>query len=844
MSPVVEPSWPPKSPRDALLSSPSGRKRYQEVRNRQGNLLSPMKRSNTISNFRTKAHDLLQDGDDEQLDEEDDEETLQLKLAAIEARLKLKKLQQSRAKAAASSSDVEGDDGHRRPGSAVSSSARPSSRLNANRERHTTDRRGNGDAVQVPLSPAKRMPAVMEPESPRRVLLGIDKGLKGKDVSLRRPPPTSRTATRPASSLGPRDNAMSRSSDRYGSPANEGIRRTKSFSERIAESRNADKARQERAEKIQRSRNTAFQVDKVEIERFKEVAASHRPPPSSVRPQMGESFSRDDVLRSVHGSSSALRKTKTTPNLRGLDSFTSSPGLGDIKNSSQGEATTGEDGDSSQTKAADPSKYEPYSALHLSNRILPHSFLSRTLASKTVLRIPDLLKSVKAPDFDPPDVEGDYVVFGIVASKSSPKEHSKDSKKAKVTAKEIDPYDDGLNNTEKYMAITLTDLKWTIDLFLFDTAFPRYYKLSEGILIAILNPNIMPPPPNKLDTNRFSLCISSSDDTVLEIGSARDIGFCKAVRKDGKTCQSWVDARKTEFCDFHIDVQIRRTQSQRMGVNNGTGMFGPGGRSGPRTGFFGGNGGGGGGGYRFKQTSSGGGGAGRGLKPEGARYDYETQSTYYIAPAPRASNFSSGGGSAGGFFHRGGNRSTSASSLLDTDNDDPFLPAGMNGRGAENREERLRRRLADQQRERDIANKIGANKIGGGIGAEYLRARVGVENLSSSPSAPRGSSSSPLVSEKDKPSTTTTPLAKTAGGAAPTSLGIGSVRKADTIRLSPMKRAREGGDKRATAAVKKTRFITSKGIREAGRDSLGGGTTTTNNNKSYDDDDDDELDII
>jgi hypothetical protein len=33
---------------------------------------------------------------------------------------------------------------------------------------------------------------------------------------------------------------------------------------------------------------------------------------------------------------------------------------------------------------------------------------------------------------------------------------------------EKDPYDDGSNNTNRYMAITLTDLKWTIDLFLFD----------------------------------------------------------------------------------------------------------------------------------------------------------------------------------------------------------------------------------------------------------------------------------------------------------------------------------------------------------------------------------------
>jgi minichromosome maintenance protein 10 len=60
-----------------------------------------------------------------------------------------------------------------------------------------------------------------------------------------------------------------------------------------------------------------------------------------------------------------------------------------------------------------------------------------------------------------------------------------------------------------------------------------------------------------------------------------------------------------------------------------------------------------------------------------------------------------------------------------------------------------------------------------------------------------------------------------------------------------MKRAHEG-DKSRAGPVKKTRFITAKGIREAGRDSLGGGaqdprraTIMSKNN-----DDDDELDII
>jgi minichromosome maintenance protein 10 len=821
---VVDLSWPPKSPRDALLSSPSGRRKLQEMQNRQLDT-SPTRRPNGSMHFRSrsqpqqrfmdsdgghrneKEQDDDNDGDDN--DDDDDEETLQLKLAAIEARLKLKRLQQSKAKSSLSNSEQSAANVQPRPASALGSTGRPPSRLHSSRLRSNTNDRLHEDGVQVPLSPPKRTTGAPEPHSPRRFLLGIDKGLKGKDISLRRPP-SSTVNVRPGSSFGVRGGTESRASDGYGSfdswrDNDDGPRRTKTFSEKIAESRSLEKSRQARAEKIQKNRSTAFQFDQAEMESFKGSAVD-RPTTPPVRTQRAQSFSRDDVLRACHGPLSSLRRSKTISSLRGNDleasTLSSQDNELDFPQKQQPQTTRSQGADhqnsisddKTDVNATDASKFEPYSSLHLSNRILPHSFVSRTLASKTILRIPDLLKSVRAPEFELPEIEGDYVVLGVVASKSTPRER-KDSKK--VTTKEVDLYDDGLNNTNKYMAITLTDLKWTVDLFLFETAFPRYYKLSEGILIAILNPNIMPPPPNKIDTNRFSLAISSSDDTILEVGFARDIGFCKAVRKDGKTCQSWVDARKTEFCDYHVDVQIRRTQSQRMGVN-GTGMFGPGGRSGSRTGFFG----------KGKTV-----GHQQGLKSEGAQYAEESQSTYYIAPGPRATNASEG------MFNR-----RSAAKLIDAD-DDPFLTAGMNGRGMDNKEERFRRRLADRQRERDITEKLGSK--GSGLGAEYLRAQLN-EDSSLRPNRKADKEPNGMPSSSND------------------NFGLTSARRAaDTVRLSPLKRSRDEDKPRGGA--KKTRFITSKGIREAGRDSLGGSNSESKRTTAVvmnDDNDDDELDII
>ncbi|CAG8179529.1 unnamed protein product [Penicillium salamii] len=770
-------------------------------------MTSPLKRSSTTPNFRSKAQQLLDEDDME----EEDEETLQLQLAEIKARLRLKKLQQKNR--GRSSSILEEDES--RPSSAISPSRteRAEDRNPAQRSPKKLIKRTSNDEIQVPASPTRREIPANDPISPRRYVMGIDKGWKANDVSLKRPPIT-RPDPRPSSHLGFRDGATPRANDLFSarpqtSPAGGGLNRIKSFSERMAEGRAAEKAeksRLERAEQIQASRSSAFQVDKSELETFKAAAADQKyvPPSASKWDRQTESFSREDVLRSMGQSRpSGLHRSNTTPNLRrteGGDHTERQSHLHRRTNTTEEETGSFQNpGQSDDTlmKAPDSSKFESYSSLHLSNRVLPHSFLSRTLAEKKVLRIPDLLKSVKAPAFElPEEIDGDFVVFGIVAAKSDPKNIKSTGN---ATAKSQDPYDDGLNNSGKYMVITLTDLKWTVDLFLFDTAFPRYYKVSEGTLIAILNPTIMPPPKHKLDTNRFSLSLSSSDDKVLEIGYARDIGFCKAVRKDGKTCQSWVDGRKTEFCDFHIDIQVRRTQGQRAGINADSGM-GPGGRSGPRTGFFGEGAKRGGRGSASKQ----------GLKHNGPQFDFASQSHYYVAPSKNR-----------GTGRTSYNPLAGSAARLDG-YDDPFVSLGTGGR-VESKEEKMRRRLAAQQKERDITQKLVAGRVGG-VGAEYLRTRAGNEtpNKATTPSTPAVPRSPPD----------------------PNGIDLTTFGKAKNVRLSPMKRAH---GKPHGSGVKKTRFITSKGIREAGRESLGAPAESTPSGRRMvidDDDDDDELEFI
>ena len=437
----------------------------------------------------------------------------------------------------------------------------------------------------------------------------------------------------------------------------------------------------------------------------------------------------------------------------------------------------------SEITDAEASQFEPYSSIHLSKRIVPHKDLTRIITGKKTFVIPDLLRTVKGPDFSGPDIEEDLVVFGIIGQKSEPRSHAQNGKNDK---------------RGKYMVVSLTDLKWDLDLFLFDSAFEKFWKLTVGTIIAILNPTFMPPPKGRADTGKFSLTLNSNADTdsILEIGTARDLGFCKSVKKDGKTCTTWVDKRHTEFCDFHVNETLKKTHANRMEVNTMNFGKGPTGEkrfnSRDMTGYF----------DRQKKAE----------QEKKTRYDIESHSQIFI-----------------------GKRST-ANMLDDADFDPDAFHRGST------KEERMTRRILEQEKERDLRKKLGG--MGSGIGADYMRK----QDISSQREVDFNSGDVVEVPPPDA-----------------AALGLLS-GKAKDVQLSPVKRKR-ANTASSSAAVgwggnlskelgrmkngeslqpvkKKTRFVTEKGIREAGRESIGGDAVKAVMSNLVDDDDDDDLEIL
>ncbi|KAI1429891.1 hypothetical protein F5Y12DRAFT_343183 [Xylaria sp. FL1777] len=838
-----ERQWPPRSPHEALLSTPSGRERLRRLAERASPSPSPSKRASRPTADYADAHiSRRTSGEDDEIDldlqGDEDEETLELQLAAIQAKLKLKKLQAAKAKRA-----QEPDIHTTRPESRSIPDIMPSSRAQSRADGFKSRpiiRPQSQAAIEVPASPVRRSQTAQETTSPSRVRLGIDKGLRAKDVSLKRAPSLKKTLD---TDKGPQGGYLRRSNTPSLSATNQptGQERPKSFSERLAAARTDEKTRQERQERIQQVRAKSFQLSKQEMEELKKNAIE-----MPEIPMQEEEYSRDEVI-----AGGGLKRSNTMPSMRqhAQDESGQASGQESIESQEQKRAYTRKV-PPSEVPEEEASAFEPYSSIHLTKRIIPHPTLTRNLSGKKTYLIPDLLKHVKAPDFQLPDIEQDIVVFGILASKSDPRAHKNTDSNLKEK-READ------TTKAKYMVLKLVDLKWELDLFLFNTGFERYWKLTPGTLLAILNPTIMPPPPNRTDTGRFSLVINSDEDMILEIGTARDLGFCQSVKKDGMLCSSWVNSKRTKFCEFHMNLALSKKMLARQDVNAFNTGLGPKKHNSHRL-------------RSWEQHAN---------DPDKKRrgnYDRETQSAW--------------------FLHK-----PTAASMVDNE-----ILGGDHGRvaGTIERSEALRRRLATEEKERDLMKKL--SEVGSGAGKEYMKTsqlsyknknmnRVG-SSLSSAmtrstssieePSSQLDAKSLGLIADRNNKihlspvkrkrvesslsSRSSSRLGSTANSSSASgaaALGWGGSLKDKLARMKEGQKlhatngaANDSGNgtlsgtdkgRHQSPARKKTRFVTEKGIREAGRESLGaelasgGGIGGQGRGMVFlDDDDDDELIIL
>lgn len=736
---------------------------------------SPSRRSRNLP-----AVNLLQamDGDG---DEDEDEETLQLKLQEIQARLKLKKMQNAKSKKA----PEDGLDSLDATTSELAISADGRQRATQSKPpigtaAHTGSMPAPQKHIEVPVSPIRKTNPQLVQTSPSRVLLGIDKGLTAKDISLRRAP--NYKDSQIGREAAPTGGYLRRSRTTTSVSSLENTRPL-TFNERLASARTEETSRQERQEKIQKMRSTAFGIDQQEMDMYKRNVVEI--PDEPLQPT---SFSRYEIMPDSQPTTGGLKRSNTAPSVRAASDKNIAAPSAATAPAKKPRTKKPAPGDVPEAEAT---AFDPYSTFHLSKRILPHTVLTRQVTGKKHFTIKTLLKVVKAPNFALPDIEQDVVIFAILAKKSDPRSHK--------------PTKNGGEDRGKYMVMTLVDLQWELDLFLFNSGFNRFWKLTEGTVIAILNPNIMPPPPGRQDTGKFSLVISSDADSIMEIGKARDLGYCQTMKKDGQLCGAWVNWKRTHYCEYHSNEAVQKKQASRVEMNSsGFGARKYNSRE-----------------VRRYKTN------GEPEKKEKGNYDWETKSNWFIS------------------------RSMSTAELMDDNNRTPS--------DRRDRVEFQKRDLEAKEKEKEMMKKLG--KVGSGAGREYM-AHTGsrANDLSSSMVSSEQASSSQVLDE---------------GPSRLDAKSLGLLTRGSKIHLSPIKRKRPESSQAGSVASsrtsafgwgsnlkdklskmkegeklrkedvppvrKKTRFVTEKGIREAGRESLGNDLVEQQVTLE---DDDDELVIV
>ncbi|PNF21164.1 hypothetical protein B7P43_G05124, partial [Cryptotermes secundus] len=140
----------------------------------------------------------------------------------------------------------------------------------------------------------------------------------------------------------------------------------------------------------------------------------------------------------------------------------------------------------------------------------------------------------------------DWVVAGVVIQKSCMKTSQKGT---------------------QYYIWKLSDLKEnlrTFSLFLFRAAAKELWKTNEGTVIAVLNPDILENRPNSGDEAVLSV---DNAQRILILGTSKDLGVCKAMKKNGDRCTMFVNKSKCEFCVYHLKLEYHKC-SKRTELNS------------------------------------------------------------------------------------------------------------------------------------------------------------------------------------------------------------------------------------------------------------------------------------
>ncbi|XP_017043914.2 protein MCM10 homolog [Drosophila ficusphila] len=190
---------------------------------------------------------------------------------------------------------------------------------------------------------------------------------------------------------------------------------------------------------------------------------------------------------------------------------------------------------------------DPVFGLRMINPLISSSMLQERMAGRKAVPFSGVAYHIERGD-----LAKDWVIAGALVSKNPVK-----------TTKKGDPY-----STWK-----LSDLRGevkTISLFLFREAHKSLWKTAEGLCLAVLNPTIFERKAGSSDVACLSI---DSSQKVMILGQSKDLGTCRATKKNGDKCTSVVNLTDCDYCVFHVKQEYgkmsRRSELQSATAGRG-----------------------------------------------------------------------------------------------------------------------------------------------------------------------------------------------------------------------------------------------------------------------------------
>uniref|UniRef100_A0A8D2LEF4 Protein MCM10 homolog n=1 Tax=Varanus komodoensis TaxID=61221 RepID=A0A8D2LEF4_VARKO len=168
--------------------------------------------------------------------------------------------------------------------------------------------------------------------------------------------------------------------------------------------------------------------------------------------------------------------------------------------------------------------------------------MERKMAGRTLIRLSQLQDKLPSVNLE----EMDWVTFGVIIRKVTPQSS---------------------NNGKTFSIWQLNDLRnfnRYVSLFLFGNVHKEHWKIDQGVVIGLLNANLMKPKEGSDE-----VCLSvDHPQKILLLGEAMDLGTCKAKKKNGGLCTQLVNLHECEYCQYHVQSQYQKLSSKRADLQS------------------------------------------------------------------------------------------------------------------------------------------------------------------------------------------------------------------------------------------------------------------------------------